>query len=69
LQTPDFTGPNLPRRVLLLKALFLTALAFGNCVLELAEVVRSGITFLINTTRALLPVISGFLFKNQLFNS
>lgn len=49
---------------LLLKALFLTALASGNRASELAATIRTGIS-LSKTGGATLPVKPGFLFKNQ----
>lgn len=68
LQSPTFVGENLPRRIALMKALFLTALACGNRVSELAAIVRSGVTFMDDPARVLLPVSPGFLFKNQRLN-
>jgi hypothetical protein len=44
-----------------MKSLFLTALACGVRVSELAAIVRSGILFLSYPSRALLPVNPGFL--------
>jgi integrase len=67
LQNPPFVG-QLSRRNSLMKTLFLTALACGNRVSELAAIVRSGIIFLDNPTRVVLPVSPGFLFKNQRLN-
>jgi len=65
LSSPPFKHPKSPEH-LLLKTLFLVALASGNRVSELAACTRSGAT--ISNIRTTLSVRRGFLFKNQTMN-
>ena len=51
---------------LLIKTLFLTALASGNRASEQATIIRNGLTN--NLNKAFLPTRPGFLFKNQSIN-
>ena len=51
---------------LLLKTLFLTALASGNRASELAAIIRNGLTT--NLNKAFLPTKPEFLFENQNIN-
>ena len=59
----EFSFQKISLTDLLLKTLFLTALASGNRASELAATVRTGIS--LTYERAVLPTEPGFLFKNQ----
>ncbi|KAK3890487.1 hypothetical protein Pcinc_005567 [Petrolisthes cinctipes] len=59
---PEFNPPEASTEKLLLKALFLTALATANRASELASTIREGIT--VTNGQATLPVQRSFLFKN-----
>ncbi|KAK3885508.1 hypothetical protein Pcinc_010249 [Petrolisthes cinctipes] len=63
---PEFNPPEASTEKLLLKALFLTALATANRASELASTIREGIT--VTNGQATLPVQRSFLFKNQNIN-
>ena len=58
-----FATPTATLHNLFLKTLFLTALASGNRVSELAAITRTGL--LISNDKVILPTKPGFLFKNQ----
>lgn len=60
---PEYIPPEVSTEKLLLKALFLTALATANRALELASTIREGIT--VSNGQVILPVQRSFLFKNQ----
>lgn len=63
LQSPRFRSMNISLRDLFLKTLFLTALASGNRVSELAAITREDISLIGSEVK--LKVHRGFLFKNQ----
>ncbi|KAK3890520.1 hypothetical protein Pcinc_005537 [Petrolisthes cinctipes] len=63
---PEFNPPEASTEKLLLKALFLTALATANRASELASTIRKGI--MVTNGQATLPVQRSFLFKNQNIN-
>lgn len=63
---PEFNPPEASTEKLLLKALFLTALATANRASELAATMREGIT--VTNEQITLPVQRSFLFKNQNIN-
>ena len=65
LEQPQFWTQTANSKNLLMKALFLTALATGNRVSELAALSRA--SMLVSPTRSqiTLPVHPGFLYKNQ----
>ena len=65
LEQPQFWTLTANSKNLLMKALFLTALATGNRVSELAALSRA--SMLVSPTRSqiTLPVFPGFLYKNQ----
>jgi hypothetical protein len=54
---------------LLQRALFLTALASANRVSELAHLWRPGAAFSEHKTKVTLPVVAGYLYKNQRSNT
>lgn len=67
LSKPPFLKNNIDMEELLLKTLFLIALATGNRSSELAATVREGVTF--SHDMVTLPVHQSFLFKNQTANN
>ena len=64
---PPFLNNNIGMEELLLKTLFLTALASGNRASELAATIRAGVVF--SQEKITLPVHQAFLFKNQTANN
>ena len=63
LYTQEFDSETASPEKLLMKTLFLSALASGNRVSELAAVIRQGLS--LSHNRAVLPTAPGFLLKNQ----
>lgn len=65
LEQPRFDVQSSSPADLLSKTLFLTALATGNRVSELAAMSRHSSSFVINDTQVVIPIRPGFLYKNQ----
>ena len=65
LEQPQFRTSSANPKNLLMKALFLTALATGNRVSELANLSRASMLVSPNNTQITLPVRPGFLYINQ----
>ena len=68
LQSSDFDLVSCSQECLLMKCLFLTALASGNRVSEITAVPRHAVTWLNEGSRVVLAVKSGFIYKNQRMN-
>ena len=65
LEQPQFENNKASPNNLLLKSLFLVALATGNRVSEIAAMSRVATSFSPNFTAVAIPVKPGFLYKNQ----
>ena len=64
-EQPEFTNSRATPSRLLMKTLFLVALASGNRVSKLAAFSRAGSKILPGSKKAILAVHPGFLYKNQ----
>ena len=65
LRTEEYSSPRISKFSLLKKCIFLTALACGNRISELAAFYRTGLRVNSRSRKIIFPVAPGFLFKNQ----